>query len=140
VCGVKPAYSRVLRWGSGYYRNALATGDAICQHCGRPAPLRMGPQEYGRDDSDTAPPIFHIVCARCGYPTNNATLDFLLLGLPETKQFWRRHPRMRRLAPRPLESDGRETLLAGFESVTEAARLEVIVTRDTFATIEVHVS
>lgn len=140
VCGVKPAYSRVLRWGVDYYRDALTAGEAICQHCGLPAPLRMGSLDDTPGDTDQALPIFHVVCARCGYPTNNATLDFLLLGLPETKQFWRQHPRMRRLTPRPLETDGREALLVGFESVTETARLEALVTRDTFATLGVHVS
>ncbi|MGH2485483.1 MAG: hypothetical protein ACRDHE_05670, partial [Ktedonobacterales bacterium] len=140
VSGVKPAYSRVLRWGSVYYRDALTAREAICQHCGKPAPLRMGPREYARNDDDTAPPLFYVTCARCGYPTNNATLDFLLLGLPETKRFWREHSRMRRLPARPLESDGREALLAGFESVTDTARLEAVVTRDTFATLSVHVS
>ena len=140
MCGVKPAYSRVLRWGVDYYRDALTAGEAICQHCGLPAPLRMGSLDDPPGDTDQALPIFHVACARCGYPTNNATLDFLLLGLPETKQFWRQHPRMRRLTPRPLETDGREALLVGFESVTETARLEALVTRDTFATLGVHVS
>lgn len=140
VSGVKPAYSRVLRWGSGYYRDALTAREAICQHCGLPAPLRMGLQEREREDDGTTLVAFHVACSRCGYPANTATLDFLLLALPETKRFWREHPRMRRLAPRAMETEGRAALLAGFESVTDAARLEVVVTRDTFATLSVHLS
>ena len=139
VSGFKPAYSRLLRWGSAYYRVALTTGQAACHHCGHPAPLRKGAP--GLSDGDAmAATFFHIACARCGFPANNASLDFLLLALPESRRYWREHPRMRRLSPLTMETDGRPALLAGFESVTGGARLEAVVTRDTFDVLSVHIA
>lgn len=140
VSGLKPAYSRLLRWGGVYYGDALRKGHASCQHCGRPAPLFKGlPGESGAD-GENGLQFFHIACASCGYPTNNASLDFLLLARPEAQRYWREHPRVRRFIPRAMEAQGRPALLAGFGSMTDSSRLEAIVARDTFDVLSVHIS
>ena len=136
IHGHKAALSRVLRWANTYYRPALRQGLAPCTHCGRPAPLRMGlppghPHERGADR------YYHVACARCDYPENNSSLGALLLGLPEGSRFWRQHPRIRFLPVREVEARGRAAVVVGFESVTDTARLEALVTRDTFDVLRI---
>lgn len=143
VSGFKPAYSRLLRWGGAYYGNALRSGHATCQHCGRMAPLYKGlPGDVGDGGADGSdgPRFFHVACARCGYPTNNASLDFLLLARPEAQRYWREHPRVCRFIPQAIEAQGRPALLAGFVSVTDSSRLEAVVACDTFDVLSVHIS
>ena len=136
VAGLKPAFSRVLRWGNSYYRRALADGAATCHHCGRAAPLRMGlPADHA--DAWRDPHAFHVACAPCRYPQNDASLDFLALSLPEGLRFWREHPRIRRLPKREVEADGRAALVVSFESVTDRARLEALVTAERFDILRV---
>ncbi len=61
-----------------------------------------------------------------------------MLALPAGRRFWRAHPRLRLLPQRSIEAAGRPALVAGFESVTDAARFEAIVARDTYAVIDLH--
>jgi RNA polymerase sigma factor (sigma-70 family) len=139
VTGHKTAFNRVLSWGGPYYRGALRAGYAICQHCRYPAPLRMG---YP-DDHPLAPlgvSGAHVVCARCNNPNNDCSLDFLILALPEGRRFWREHPRLRVLPERAVESEGREAVVAGYESIPDGARLEVVAARSNFDVLGVHTS
>lgn len=46
VTAFKPAYSRLMRHASGYYRRALGDRTLPCAECGRLACVRMGMPEY----------------------------------------------------------------------------------------------
>ncbi len=132
VSGFKPAFTRVLRWATTYYTPALETGSAPCLHCGRPAPLRMMEQPTPDVPDQRGIRPFSVLCARCEYPDNYSSFDFLALGLPESQRFWREHSRIRTLPPREVEAQGRNALVLGYESMSGAARLDVVVARDAF--------
>jgi len=139
VSGFKPAYNRVLRWVNTYYRAALADTVARCLHCGRLAPVRMG---FPPDHPAAAYELYavHVACAACGYPQNNASLDAIILGLPEGMRFWREHQRMHRLPAREIEAQGVPALVVGFESETGSARLQAVVTQRDFSVLGIHTS
>ncbi len=139
VTAHKVAFNRVMRWAGPYYRAALRDGHAICQHCWRPAPLRMG-HPAGMPLSDGEQRGFHVVCARCDYPQNNGSLSFLILALPDGRRFWREHPRLRTLPEREIEAGGFPAVVAGYESVTDGARLEVVATRSNLSILSTHVT
>ncbi|HEY7019647.1 MAG TPA: RNA polymerase sigma factor [Ktedonobacterales bacterium] len=62
----------------------------------------------------------------------------LSLDTPEAQRFWRRHPRMRALPTREVESAGRPALVIGYESVTNNERLEIVADRATYETLHVY--
>lgn len=145
ISGFKAAYSRTLSWAYGYYRSALATqhtGMAPCWECGRLVPLSLRlphdapevhPSQRGRRG----------VYLRCSCQADqrghcSSTLRALTLHLPEARQFWRAHPRIRYLPEREVEHDGRPALVTGFESLGSPARFEVIALRDTYEVIRIN--
>ena len=60
----------------------------------------------------------------------------LTLDLPETQDFWKRHPRLQILPDQQIEFAGRPALLTRLESVTDHSALEVIAARDTFEVLQ----
>ena len=77
-----------------------------------------------------------MTCPRCG-SRDGASLWHLTLDMPEAQRFWQRHPRMRAMQPRPVESAGVPALGTGFASVDGRDQLDVIVARDTLAVLGV---
>jgi hypothetical protein len=58
------------------------------------------------------------------------------MSLPEVQRFWAEHRRIRTLLPQhEVEIAGQPALVTRFESVTEAARLDVVSRRDTLMVI-----
>jgi RNA polymerase sigma-70 factor (ECF subfamily) len=120
------------------YRTALATGRSECARCGRAVAARQWlPGQAGQE-----PPVpallygVHLVCPTCqvrdiGSPWH-LSLDTL-----EAQRFWRRHPRMRALPTREVETNGRPALVIGYESVTSGERLEIVADRATYQTLRV---
>jgi RNA polymerase sigma-70 factor (ECF subfamily) len=134
--GHKTALSRHMERADSYFRRALAHGTVPCGICGRPVSARMGMPDY------VPPAIRHlhgvyIACDSCGY-ANDLTLTGLALWSPEGRRFWRAHPRLRALPEREVESAGRAALVTSFESVVDAARLDVVSARDTYEILSVH--
>ena len=132
----KAIMSRLLLDCHAYYRQGLASGQARCRQCGQRIPVRRyapaelpGPQRewYG----------VHIYCPACG-GGDTTPLSHLTLDLPDMRQFWRKHPRIRSLPRREIEFAGRPALLSGFESVTDQASIEVISARDTLEVLRVN--
>ena len=76
----------------------------------------------------------HHQCVACNSGSWDM-LEALVLALPQGQRFWREHPRIRALPQREVEAAGRAALVAGFESLSAAARFEVVVARDTYAVI-----
>jgi RNA polymerase sigma factor (sigma-70 family) len=112
------------------YRDTLSTGQSLCPHCGGPLDveartpdLQWGslPREYG----------VLIGCPRCAM-LDTSTAWHLALDTPEAQRFWRRHPRMRALPVREVETEGRPALVSGFESTNGHARLVIVSDRQTY--------
>jgi hypothetical protein len=61
-----------------------------------------------------------------------------LLGLPETRAFWREHPRMRRLPDREVEARGQAAVVTGFESIAGGAHLDIVYARDNLVVLGTH--
>ena len=112
------------------YRGMMAGVKERCPACGGPARIIVRRPE---DDNTATPILTHgilISCPHCG-PIDGATPWHLALDTPQAIQFWRRHPRIRALPVRTLDYEGRPSVLTGFESGDDHARLEIIWARDT---------
>lgn len=136
VTAYRPALTRLMIWVDAYYRPALGGGTLACEGCGQPIPLRhQPPPEYA-----ALLPSLRGVHARCDHCrlTTDVRLSNLALYLPEVRRFWRDHPRLRTLPEHAIEADGRPALVLGFASVTDGARLDVVVARDTYATLAIY--
>jgi len=135
VKAYKPALTRLLRWLHRTYAPHLGSDVMPCHGCGRPialsTTLRAAPL-WLRD----ARGVYHR-CPTCGSESWDM-LEAILLARPEGERFWRAHPRIRTLPQREVEAAGRPALVAGFASVIDAARFEVVVARETYAVLAVH--
>jgi RNA polymerase sigma factor (sigma-70 family) len=135
LTSAKSILSRLLADNDTRYRRGLAEGEATCLDCGQPVPVRlwtpadaagMGPLTYG----------INLACHRCR-GGDSASLWHLMIDLTAGRSFWRRHPRMRALPIREIAYQGRDALLAGFESVDGPARLEVVSARETLDVLRI---
>ena len=139
----KPALGRLLAWIYDYYRLNAHEGSVRCLRCGRLLPLRFG----------TPPPALRIGqpplplayprgiygwCERCELAAGVEQWFSLTLSLPDVREFWRQHPRVRALPEREVEYNGCGAIMTGFESVSTNARIEVISSQDTFAVLDLY--
>jgi RNA polymerase sigma factor (sigma-70 family) len=120
-----------------YYRKAIDERAAVCTNCGRPAQFRLSLH----DDTSTLvtdPHLLYVRCAACG-ETTSSSFGGLVMSLPEVQRFWAEHRRIRTvLLQHEVEIAGHPALVTRFESVTDAARLDVVSRRDTLMAIDVH--
>jgi RNA polymerase sigma-70 factor (ECF subfamily) len=139
VKGYKPAISRVYNWSHHYYRPHLLNPTIPCVTCGRPTILRKGPSDH----PDLAPRyhqhhgLFH-VCEYCS-PARSywASLEWLVLSLPEGRSFQQGNPRIRSLPAQEIERDGRPAIVTSYASVTSRERLVVVSARDTYEALHI---
>jgi RNA polymerase sigma-70 factor (ECF subfamily) len=119
-----------------HYRAALATGHSICPRCGRQ--LLVG-RWFPGDETPASALLYGIRlrCVACDGVDSGSSWH-LSLDTPEAQRFWRRHPRMRALPTREVETQGRPALVIGYESVTGNERLEIVADRATFETLHVY--
>ena len=82
-------------------------------------------------------PWLVVSCDVCGHVVSSS-LGGLVMSLPESQRFWREHRRIRTLAWRTVEVGGRPAVVAFLESVTSAARLDVVSRRDTLQVIGIY--
>jgi hypothetical protein len=114
----------------------LTHGTVRCTQCGRPDALLRGLP-------DDVPPLLrgmpgvYVRCPVCRMAWWT-TLSGLALWLPAGQRFWRRHPRLRTLPTREVEAEGSRALVTSFESVSDAARLDIIYAHDTYALMGIH--
>ncbi len=99
-------------------------GVVLCPACGKRVASRL-------DDQGQV----LVVCTACGV-YNRETWHSLTWSLPEVRQFWREHPRMR-FAAREEELDGAPIVVTRFESVTGGAAIETVMRRDTFDVLSI---
>jgi RNA polymerase sigma-70 factor (ECF subfamily) len=128
LTSLKSILTRELLALHARYQQSLRGTMGICGGCGQPIPVR-------RESLDSDLPGFTVVCAACG-AQDGATLWHLALDTPAAQRFWRHHPRMRALPVCTVEIAAQSVLLTGFESLEDAARLEVMSARDSFAVLD----
>ncbi len=59
-------------------------------------------------------------------------LSNLILYLPQAWQFWHDYPRLRLLAERLVEYQGRDALVTSFRSMTAPVQLDVVLAQQTY--------
>jgi RNA polymerase sigma factor (sigma-70 family) len=133
--GYRSAMSALLDWVDWFYKHSLVHRTVPCHGCENELTIyksvtpRAGISSYDR--------FLSYRCRRCTAMTLNA--QFInILALPETRRFWRHHPRIRSVDEREVEAAGCPAIVAGFESVSGSSRLDIIYARDTFDLIEIH--
>ena len=137
VQGVLSAYRRALAASHTYYRQAFAENVAKCPACGGRAIVhrRLPERELPRLREARGA---HVRCCECD-ATFHVSLGGLILALPEARAFWRKHHRIRALPECEIEIGGRTALVSRIESVTDAARLDVVTDTETLLTLETYV-
>ena len=126
VKGYKPILSRLNTWWDKYYRTALAAKSARCLACGRPAQVQFAPPpQIAALLPGGGEPGVYVHCGSCGLLCFSTVVG-LALCHPETLRFWRAHPRLRIVPPRPVTVAGRPARLTRFEDVTGSARLDIV--------------
>ncbi|GCE29958.1 hypothetical protein KDA_54420 [Dictyobacter alpinus] len=119
-----------------YYHQAIYTLHTTCYCCQDHASVRIV-------QPDELPPQMHastgicITGTQCGHQAFN-TLPHLTLDIPETGQFWRKHPRMYWLPAQEIEHGGIPTLVSSFQSADTAARLDILFERATLKVLGIY--
>ncbi|GAC1403454.1 MAG: hypothetical protein NVSMB52_17450 [Chloroflexota bacterium] len=131
----KPAISRVLETIHHLFRVMPVNGSVRCAGCQRWLPIQRAAYPFSSQSSSGYENIY-VACAHCSW-ADYETWHSLSWSVPQVQEFWKRHPRMRFVPERSIKFDGRASVLTGFESVTSAARLEVVFLRDTYEVLHV---
>jgi RNA polymerase sigma-70 factor (ECF subfamily) len=131
----RPAMGRVLGVIHRMFRAGAEDGTARCPACGGRIRIERGappwvPHRFANPESIY---LWHPGCG--GH--DSETWHSLTWSLPEGRRFWKQHPRVRFLPAREVEFEGRAAVVTAFESVTGAARLEVVALRDTLQVVRV---
>lgn len=134
----KPALSRLEKWSSNYYRTALREGSVACIDCGHPVALDFGMPAHSsswvRQHNSI---VINLHCNHCDALCHTC-MDTLAFDLPEVQNFRRRYPRIRLLPPRQIDAEGVPALVTTCESITSAARIEVVATRERFDLLHIY--
>lgn len=136
VRSYKPAFSRLMAWIDAYFGAALVAGGGSCAICGCPA--RVGMRDAGDAPPDLPPqPGAYVRCEACSC-VSDVSLEGLALCLPETRRFWREHPRMLTLPGREIEVAGGPAVVTSFQDASGRARLDVVSDRATLRVLGVY--
>jgi RNA polymerase sigma factor (sigma-70 family) len=131
----RPAVSRVLDSIHELFRILPEHGATLCPNCCERVPIRHGVSPVpppGRGNHED----IYLSCPGCGW-LDSETWHSLTWSIPEVRRFWRENPRMRFMPEHPMEFAGHPAVLSGFESVTGAARIEVVTLRDTCEVVSI---
>ncbi len=130
----RPAFTHVQKSVHDIYFGQKQVGLATCRQCGASIPIRHGvPLGW---QLPRAVDSIYAVCDHCQEGSLDSWLS-VALCLPQVRQFWRDHPRMRSVPTDHAEVAGTPAVLVGFESVTGSAKIEVAFTWDTFQVLYV---
>jgi RNA polymerase sigma-70 factor (ECF subfamily) len=133
----RPALTRLLSWSDEYYRRRRTGRTVHCLFCGQLAQLREGSPICAPEMLPQINPLY-VKCDHCGETTSTAHAA-VALCLPEGRRFWKEHPRIRLQSAAQIEAAGSDAIVSSFASLTDAARFEVVTTRDTVEVIGIHV-
>jgi RNA polymerase sigma factor (sigma-70 family) len=119
------------------YRKALTSGrGSNCMRCGSDLVVGQWVPGDALPDGASLYEMF-VRCPTC-HLLDSGSPWHLSLDTPEAQRFWRRHPRMRALPTREVETAGRPALVIGYESVISGERLEIVADRATYQTLQVY--
>jgi RNA polymerase sigma factor (sigma-70 family) len=137
----KSILRRLISWSYGYYFTAASHhGVVACAQCGQHRRLHLTLpahlSEITRDHASRYGLSGH--CPSCGWQDFCSPAG-LLQSLPAAQRFWQAHPRMRLIFHEPIrEVAGQRAWVASFESITDAAHLDVVLAQETLNLIDVH--
>ena len=147
VKGYKPMSTRLAVWENDYYQTALNKGTIPCATCGQMLPVNICfveeippwvwqktwvPSWYHQ----TQDRLVSITCPACRAACNTP-LDSLALTLPEGRSFLQSYPRVRTLPSQHVEVQGREAIIARFESITANATFTVVFDADSYQVLSI---
>jgi RNA polymerase sigma-70 factor (ECF subfamily) len=119
------------------YRKALTSRrGSSCMRCGSDLVVGQWLPGDALPDGASLYEMF-VRCPTCDLLDSGSPWH-LSLDTPEAQRFWRRHPRMRALPTREIETGGRPALVIGYESVTDGERLEIVADCATYQTLRVY--
>lgn len=104
------------------YCHAMVTSTLVCPTCGRHMPLQTGAVAWNGRYGLAG------YCATCDR-SYDMDLGGIVFSLPETQQFWRKHPRMWCPPGREVDYSGRTAAVISYKSVLEPTSIDVIVAR-----------
>jgi len=112
----------------------LAAGSYDFWHDGMPG---LGKRPHDFELRQIRRVTHHMIadCHHCGLRMSTSP-DVHALFLPEGQQFWRENPRIRRVAYDDIEAGGVPAVRTSYQSVTGNARLDVVLTRDSFHVVK----
>lgn len=136
----KAILARQLAWLGDYYWRAINMQQVNCKICGELALARIyQPQDLPPDPEVVPHCGVYLLCTACGLLDANS-FPHLTLDTPEARQFWRKHPRMYWQPYGEIDYAGQPALISRFQSVSDAARLDVICQRSTLKILGIHES
>ena len=126
---------RADEWSHAYYGRGLETGHVACTQCGKT--LRL--QTYERDDVPAGSHRrgLYADCVDCALQVTTS-VSALALALPEARAFRRKHPRLRAMPPREVETHGGPALVVGYAEAGSHARLDAVFAAESLRLLEVH--
>ncbi len=135
VQGYRPALNRLAHWANDHFRQGLDVRTLPCPTCGRPVPVEV----HVHEGTPLAVCKYGILtaCLACGHDHYSALLG-LSLCLPEGRQFWREHPRLRALPTAHIEAEGIPAIVTSLESTHGRARFDVVFHAETFEVMQIH--
>ena len=132
----RPIFKRHILRAANIWGSSLEQGEHSCPSCGISSPVRL-------HMPDTLPPSMrrfrgiHTICNRCN-TINSMALHGLAICTPEGLEFFKENSRVRMLPERAIELNGDPAIVIAFESITNAATLDVLMHRDTFTILASH--
>ncbi|MGC4042333.1 MAG: RNA polymerase sigma factor [Armatimonas sp.] len=111
------------------YSPIMENGNGPCPHCGHSIQICHG--KHGTRHG------FSIFCPHCNTDLFHASLGRYQMGRPEFQEFWRRHPRLRRLPERELIFEGARAIEVSYESISQSATLTILCRADNLAVLKI---
>lgn len=137
----KSILRRFTAWAYDYYSTAASHhGLVACAQCGYHRRLHLilpaHLSEIAGDHTSRYGLSGH--CPSCGWQDFCSPAG-LLHGLPAVQRFWQAHSRMRLVFHEPIrEVAGKSAWVASFESMVDAAHLDVVLAQETLNLIDVY--
>ena len=137
-----PAFKHTMHGISSYLLKAVAQRSVPCKGCGRPVAFQVyGSQPWFEARSDHAiRRQFWVrgICLSCGKKMGGFSADDAVFwSTPMIWQFIQQHPRWLNEPDAPIEYQGQPAILFHLADHTSAARLDVIVHRETLSILAI---
>jgi RNA polymerase sigma factor (sigma-70 family) len=132
----RAALTRLTRYGHMYYRQGLASRTALCQLCGKPAPVRLI-KTAETSNGMLNPSFVSVDCSECKARAF-ADVDGLVLCHPAVQLFWRQQERIATRPQQMAEVAGRPAFISRFVSVQGTQQITVISDGETLEILHIN--